>query len=56
MNPEAEALALVTRDRRNHCKDSKNKHDDEARHARIRRKSIIQEEQDEDDWKAYVDR
>jgi hypothetical protein len=56
MNPEAEALALVTREKRNHVKDSKNKHEADERQARIRRKSMIQEEQDEDDWKAYVDR
>ena len=56
MNPEAEALALVTRDRRNHVKDSKNKHDDEARHARIRRKSMLEQEDEDDDWRAYVDR
>jgi DNA-binding XRE family transcriptional regulator len=56
MNHEAEALALVTRDRRNHRKDHKNNRDEDARHARIRRKSMIQKEMEDDDWLDYVDR
>ncbi len=56
MNPEAEAFALVDRNRRSHQKDVRKQHDDEARHARIRRKQMLEQEDDEDDWRSFVNR
>jgi hypothetical protein len=56
MNSEAEALVLVTREKRNHIKNSKNKHDAEARQARLHRKAMLTEDIEEEDWRSYVNK
>lgn len=56
MNPEAEAFALVDRTRRTHQKDVRKQHDEDARQARIHRKRMMEQEDDEDDWRSYVNR
>jgi hypothetical protein len=55
-NDESPSLdALVTRGKRDHNKNKSKESFEDARHARLSRKARMEEDQDED-WKEYIDR
>jgi hypothetical protein len=46
---------MITLAQRNHIKNKNHKeHNEENRHARIRRKAILEE--DDEDWRSFIDR
>jgi hypothetical protein len=56
-NDDAPSLdALVTRGKRDHNKNKNKEQSQDARHARIRRKALIEENENDEDYREYVSR